>query len=145
LADTLREVSAVASSTLSVDQVIQAILDQLRRVVPYDSATVQVLRGDQLVITGIHGWENTDDVIGLTFPVAAENPNSVVINTRAPHIVPDVQAAYSTFDGPPHNHIRSWLGIPLLFGEHLLGMIALDSRELNHYSQEHAQLALRWR
>jgi PAS domain S-box-containing protein len=142
LADTLREVSAVASSTLSVDQVIQAILDQLRRVVPYDSATVQVLRGDQLVITGIHGWENTDDVIGLTFPVAAENPNSVVINTRAPHIVPDVQAAYSTFDGPPHNHIRSWLGIPLLFGEHLLGMIALDSRELNHYSQEHAQLAL---
>jgi GAF domain-containing protein/DNA-binding response OmpR family regulator/sensor histidine kinase YesM len=142
LADTLREVSAVVSSTLSVDQVIEAILDQLRRVVPYDSATVQVLSGDQLIITGGRGWANLKDVLGLAFPAQGDNPNSVVIRTRTPHIVPDTQAIYTAFREPPHDHICSWLGIPLLFSDNLLGMIALDSVELDHYTQEHAQLAL---
>jgi GAF domain-containing protein/DNA-binding response OmpR family regulator/nitrogen-specific signal transduction histidine kinase/HAMP domain-containing protein len=142
LADTLREVAAVVNSTLSVDQVIEAILDQLRRVVPYDSATVQVLSGDHLIITGGRGWDNIQDVLGLAFPVAGDNPNAVVVRTRAPYIVPDTQAAHAAFRESPHNHIRSWLGIPLLFGDNLLGMIALDSVELDHYTQEHAQLAL---
>lgn len=142
LADTLREVSAVVSSTLSVDKVIEAILDQLRRVVPYDSATVQVLSGDQLIITGGRGWTDIEDVLGLAFPAEGDNPNSVVIHTRSPHIVPDTQVLYAAFREPPHSHIRSWLGIPLLFRDNLLGMIALDSMEPDHYTQEHAELAL---
>ena len=142
LADTLREVAAVVSSTLSVDQVIEAILDQLRHVVPYDSATIQVLSGDQLIITGGRGWQNIQEVLGLAFFILGDNPNAVVMHTRAPHIVPDTQSTYAAFCEPPHNHIRSWLGVPLLFGDRLLGMIALDSVELDHYTQEHAQLAL---
>jgi PAS domain S-box-containing protein len=142
LADTLREVAAVVSSTLSVDQVIEAILDQLRYVVHYDSATMQVLNGDQLIITGGRGWDKIEDVLGLTFDITDDNPNAVVMRTRAPHIVPDTQTMYAAFRKPPHHHIRSWLGIPLLFGDSLLGMIALDSTELDHYTQEDAQLAL---
>jgi PAS domain S-box-containing protein len=142
LADTLREVAAVVSSTLSVDQVIEGILDQLRHVVPYDSATVQVLSDDKLIITGVHGWTNEEDVLGLAFHVEGDNPNSIVVRTRAPHIVQDSQATYADFRDPPHNHIRSWLGIPLLYSDNLLGMIALDSVELDYYTQEHAQLAL---
>jgi PAS domain S-box-containing protein len=142
LADTLREVAAVVSSTLSVDQVIEAILDQLRYVVHYDSATMQVLNGDQLIITGGRGWDKIEDVLGLTFAITDDNPNAVVMRTRAPHIVPDTQTMYAAFRKPPHHHIRSWLGIPLLFGDSLLGMIALDSTELDHYTHEDAQLAL---
>jgi GAF domain-containing protein/DNA-binding response OmpR family regulator/HAMP domain-containing protein/two-component sensor histidine kinase len=142
LADTLREVAAVVSSTLSVDQVMEAILDQLRYVVPYDSATVQVLRGDRLVITGGRGWANMDAVLGLSFSLDGDNPNSVVVRTRQPYIVPDTHARFADFRRPPHSHIRSWLGIPLLFGGDLLGMISLDSTELDHYTSEHAQLAL---
>ncbi len=142
LADTLREVAEVVSSTLNVDQVIEAILDQLRYVVPYDSASVQVLRDDHLVITGGRGWDNPEDVLGIAFPVTGDNPNAVVVRTRAPYIVPDTRAVYAAFREPPHNHIRSWLGVPLLFGDDFLGMIALDSVELDHYTQEHAQLAL---
>jgi PAS domain S-box-containing protein len=142
LADTFREVAAVVSSTLSVDRVITEILDQLRQVVPYNGATVQVLGGEQLVITWAHGWGNTEDPLGLAFPVEGDNPNSIVVRTQAPHIIPDVQSTYAHFREPPHNHIRSWLGIPLLYGDNLLGMIALDSVELDHFTQEHAQLAL---
>lgn len=142
LADTLREVAAVVSSTLNVNQVIDTILDQLRHVVPYDSATVQVLRGNQLIITGGRGWDNLEAVLGLAFTVAENNPNTEVVRTQAPYVVPDTQATYPAFREPPHNHIHSWLGIPLLFGGDLLGMIALDSVELDHYTQEHAQLAL---
>ncbi len=142
LADTLREVAAVVSSTLDVDRVIEAILDQLQHVVPYDSATVQVLRGDRLVVTGGRGWESLKDILGLTFSLADNNPNAVVASLRAPYIVPDTRAAYPAFREAPHDHIRSWLGVPLLFGDNLLGIIALDSVQVDHYTQEHAQVAL---
>jgi PAS domain S-box-containing protein len=142
LADTLREVAAVVSSTLDVDRVIEAILDQLQHVVPYDSATVQVLRGDCLIVTGGRGWESLGNILGLTFSLADNNPNAVVARLRAPYIVPDTRAAYPAFREPPHDHIRSWLGVPLLFGDNLLGIIALDSVQLDHYTEEHAQVAL---
>jgi len=37
--------------------------------------------------------------------------------------------------------IRSWLGVPMLIGERLVGMIALDKSEPGFYTEEHASLA----
>jgi len=142
LADTLREVAAVVSSTLDLDQVIEASLDQLQHVVPYDSATVQVLHGDQLITTGGRGWDNLEEVLGVAFPTTGDNPSAVVIRTRAPNIVSDVQVMHAAFRQSPYSHVRSWLGVPLLFGGDLLGIIALDSVEVDFYTQEHAQMAL---
>ena len=38
--------------------------------------------------------------------------------------------------------IRSWLGVPLMHGEQLVGVLALDKAEPDFYTQLHAQTAL---
>ncbi|HSJ56987.1 MAG TPA: GAF domain-containing protein, partial [Anaerolineae bacterium] len=51
---------------------------------------------------------------------------------------------YPTFKEEPHAQarVRSWLGVPLLFGDRLIGMLALDKQEPGFYVDEHARLAL---
>jgi len=143
-AETLRQVAQALSATLDLQQVFKSILSELQRVVPYDSASVQLLKGDHLEIIGGHGFPNLDELLGISFPLDGNNPNRQVMASRAPFIVEDAPAVYSGFRQEPHAPagIRAWLGVPLLFGDRLIGMIALDKRVPGFYTEEHARLAL---
>jgi len=142
-AETLREAALVLTTALDRNEVIERILAQLQEVVPYDSASVQLFRGDRMEIVGGRGFSNLPDILGLPFLVGGDNPNSEVVHTRAPLIVADASAAYGEFRHQAHAQasIRSWLGVPMLVGKRLVGMIALDKRAPGFYTQEHARLA----
>jgi len=140
----LRAVSQAFSATLEVQALLDLILSQLQEVVPYDSASVQELTGNRLRIIDGRGFANKSEVIGLTFDLAAgDMPNRDVVKTRQPVIVEDA-LRYKDFvntnlTGRP---IHSWMGVPLVFGDRLIGMITLDKSEANYYTPTHAQLAL---
>jgi len=139
---TLREAALALTSALDLHEVINRILDQLREVVPYDTASVQLLRENHLEIVGGRGFPNLEELLGFCFPVDGDNPNREVVRTRAPFIVADAPTAYEGFRRQPHAPagIRSWLGVPMLVGERLIGMIALDKSEPAFYTQEHVRL-----
>jgi len=154
--ETLRQVALVLTTTLDRDEVIDRILAQLQEVVPYDSASVQLLRDcseckpdvggrDEgcLEIVGGRGFPNLDELLGVCFPLAGNNPNREVIRSRGPVIVEDAPAVYDGFHQGPHIQtiIRSWLGVPMLVGEHLIGMIALDKTEPGFYTESQTRLA----
>lgn len=139
-AETLREAGAAVAATLEQQEAVKRILEQLQRVVSYDSASVQLLRGDTLEIVDGRGWDNIDDVRGIRFPIGAHNPNSIVIRKRRAHILGDAPAAYDAFREPPHDHIRSWLGVPLIVRDEMIGMLALDSRQRHTFNEDHARL-----
>ena len=54
-------------STLGVPEVFELILSELRKVVPYQSASVQRLDGNELEIVGGHGYPNLEQMIGLRY------------------------------------------------------------------------------
>ncbi len=144
-AEALRAATQALSATLDLRQVFERILSELQQVVPYDTASVQQLDGDQMKIIGGHGFSNLDELLGLTFDLTTgSNPNREVVRSRAPVIIDDAPVAYGDFYRQPHAAagIRSWLGVPLLFGDRVIGMIALDKREPGFYTRQHAQLAM---
>ncbi len=140
-AETLQEAGAAVVATLKLDEAIQRILEQLNRVVPYDSASVQLLHGDELEIVGQFGFANPEEVLGYRFSIHADNPNSIVIHTMQPHVLGDAPRAYEPFRHPPHNHIRGWMGVPLIVQDRIIGMLALDSRKPNQFTPEHVRMA----
>ena len=110
LADTLRGVAEAISSQLDFDELLNIVLQALRKVVDYDSTSVQLLQEDRLVIIGGQGWENRQQILGLSFSMEGDNPNRLVIETQEPLIVKDSQQEYPISFGPPHDHIQSWPG-----------------------------------
>ncbi|HKO56098.1 MAG TPA: GAF domain-containing protein [Thermoanaerobaculia bacterium] len=123
---------------------MQKVLAELRRVVPYDSASVQQLRGSRLVIVAGVGFADLDVILGESFDVdAADTPNGEVVHRRRPFIVADTEQ-YRAFRRGLHvgAGIRSWLGVPLLQDGRLVGMLALDKQEPNFYTAEHQRAAM---
>lgn len=139
-AETLHQAGAIVASTLSSEEAIDRILLQLERVVPYDSASVQLLKGNYLEIVGGRGWSDPEVVIGLRFLIPGDNPNSIVIQQRDPYILHDAPAAYLGFTRFPHAHIRSWLGVPLIIQDEVIGMLAVDGKLPHYFSDVDARV-----
>ncbi len=141
-AETLRQAAAVIVSTLEQPEIIDRILEQLAHVVPYDSASVQLLREDRMEIVGGRGFPNRSQVIGLHFPLDGENPLASILERRQPLILDDTQISYAAFRHPPHDRVRGWMGVPIIVQDRLIGLITLDSERPGRFTPEHARLAV---
>jgi GAF domain-containing protein len=136
--------NVVTAGATPADRAIRLILSELRREVPYDSCSVQELREQRLVIIGGVGFADLDVVLGESFGIDnVDIPNGEVVHRRRPLIVGDTEQ-YRAFRRGLHvgDGIRSWLGVPLLHGEQLMGVLALDKAEPDFYTAIHAQTAL---
>ncbi len=143
-AERLQAASQALSSSLELQEVFDNILVELRKVVPYDSASVQQIKDEHyLEIIGGYGFPNLERLLGIRFDLhAQDNPNQYVIETRSPILLADAPSQFSGFNQEPHikTMIHSWLGVPLIFGNQIIGMLALDKQEVDFYTQEHARL-----
>ncbi len=140
----LREAALTMTTTLERGEVIERILAQLQEVAPYDTASVQLLRDEHLEIVGGRGFPNLEQLLGVHLSLDPQiNPGAKVIHTRETFVVGNAQAEYAGFQGEPHAaaNIHSWMGVPMLVGDNLIGLIALDKHEVDFYTREHARLA----
>lgn len=140
-ADGAPVVTADGSAT---GRAIRLVLSELRKDVAYDSCSVQELRDDRLVIIGGVGFADLDVVVGESFPLdSVDIPNGEVLHRGRPLIVGNTEQ-YRAFRRGLHvgHGIRSWLGVPLSYDGHLLGVLALDKSEADFYTWAHAETAM---
>jgi len=142
--ETLLEAAKAVNSSLRLHEVLQAILEQLGRVIPCDSASVQEIRDDASVVIAGIGFENPEAIIGLRFDIAnPEIPNGKVVQTRTPMILHDI-SPFSDFRkaSPTATHVRSWMGVPLIAADRVVGLLTVDKNDPSFYNAEHARLAV---
>src|SRR5215208_4460919 len=142
-AETLRESAAIVAATLEKDEAIERILEQLERVIPYDSASVQLLSNSRLNIVSMRGFDPSGNIQENSFEVNENEPAYPVLHGNAPYIlVADVQVSFSVFADPPHDRIHAWMAVPLIVKGKKFGIIALDGYQPGQFTEGHAQLAV---
>ena len=114
--------------------------------VPYDTASVQELQGERMVIIGGRGID-LDHFLGIGFEAVRGNDAQPRRPADArPVVVSDILGRHPYTDFPSVAHalsgVRSWMGVPLLYGSQCIGMLALDKMEPAFYAERHAQVAL---
>lgn len=137
IADRLREATAIIGSDLSLDVVLDRIMESLKAVVPYDSGSIQLMTAqrDKMLIIAVRGF--SENYVGVTFPLDGSTPNSVVAQERRPVMISDVHGLRSFTNMP---HIRSWLGLPLSVKGQVIGMLSLDRTTNDAFSEEEINL-----
>lgn len=142
-AETLQESTAIVAATLEKHVAIERILEQLKLVVPYDSASVQLIKDNSLEIVGGAGLPWGREEIGTTFKIDENEPSSPVLTKELPYVLyNNVQESISSFSDAPHDSIRAWMAVPLKVKEKIIGIIALDGKKISQFSERHAQLAV---
>lgn len=137
----LQAATRALSSTIDRRAVIDLILVELQKVVPADIASVQELSGGFLEI--IAGIGHAAEHVGRRFdPAWGDRRSCEVLEGKRPVIRESAPYADGPFTEAPPAGARSWLGVPLVFGERVIGMLALNKEEAGFYTPELASLAL---
>ncbi len=138
-ADTLREVTASLTQSLEPNEVLHRIMQQMKKVIPYDSFSVMLWEENQLTLYASHGVSG----VGREILDVSLLPNvKQVIEKKQPTIISDTanDPHWSTYPG--FEDTRCWMGVPLIADDRVMGLLNLDKKEVGFYTEEDARLAL---
>ncbi|MFL7811365.1 MAG: PAS domain S-box protein [Anaerolineae bacterium] len=149
---TLLRVSRDVASTLDLEPLLSAVLDRLGEIVAYDAAAVLIAgRDEEMTLAGYRGPVPRESVPEHLYWHQITHLCEV-LERREPLIIPDVRAgdalarswreATRNQLGHLPAYVASWMGVPLLARDRIVGMLSLEHSEADHYTDYHAELAL---
>jgi PAS domain S-box-containing protein len=147
----LLDVSANIASTLDLPLLLEVILEQLQQVVYYDGASVLILEEDELRNVAHRG--PIPHEIQAQMHLSRERAGELweAMEGHEPLIIGDVKGdtwlaqafrqAFSEYLDREMEYVRTWVGVPLMVRERLIGWLSLHHSEPRAYAQHHAALA----
>ncbi len=142
LADTLREVTLALASHTNYKAVLDEILRQARRLVPYNTANIMLLKEDALRPAHWQGYEqfNTEEIMAnLIIPLADFPLEAEIVRTQESLIIADVEQEPDWAVVDKMEWIKSHLSVPVCHRGRILGLIGLDSDARDTFSAEDAE------
>jgi PAS domain S-box-containing protein len=146
IADTLREATIALTRSLDRRTVLTTLLDQLRRIVPFERATVLLIVGTHRVsIRAVFEGERVVNLAPDDRPELAANEQPLVeavLRSGISRVIPDTHAQAGWKPTPAaEDDDRCWMGIPLFARSRVAGVISLSKREPCSFQDQHVQLA----
>lgn len=145
VAEVLHSANMALTRSLDADEVMVALLEHLERLVPYDSANVMLLEGEgRLAVRAARGYGRFTG--GGQLAGATIDPRELpillpILERRRSFLVLDTAQTARWRPRPGLGHVRNWFGVPLVAGEQLIGLFALDKAEPAFFTPEHVNLA----
>lgn len=138
-AETLREVAAILGSATESSKVLDLILEQLKRVVPFDSASIQIIKGENLSIRAVAGALQTA-VVGYEIPIKDDKFAHPLLYEQRTVLYEDISNHPDWLQAPEAANVKSWIGAPLIVRGECIGVLTVDGYEANQFSATDAQL-----
>jgi len=142
----LREVDKVVGSTLDLDNVLDRITSEMKKLIMFDSMSVMLVNENELEIIACQGFDHPEQILGLSFPSKPEFPNYEVIKDKKPVCYRNISNAYPLFSQPVEidnrKKIKTWLGVPLINQDEVIGMFAVDRFEENLFLDDDVAIAM---
>jgi signal transduction histidine kinase/putative methionine-R-sulfoxide reductase with GAF domain len=132
----LEVISEAALSHLDLDEVLEKLLDGIRKVMRTDTAVALLLddTGEELVASWARGLEEEVEA-GVRIPVGQGFAGRVAAG-RAPVFIPDVERADLVNPLLVKRGLKSLLGVPLLVEGQLLGVLHVGSVEPRVFTED---------
>ena len=139
-ADALRQVARAAGSTLDINEVLKRILLRLKRVLTYDMASVLIFRKGDSSPIAITAYEDEARVHKARLRLTDSPLLKQIARERRPIVIADVQTddRWILIEGT--EHVRTWLGVPLLVRDEMIGALMVESTQTGFYTWEDATL-----
>jgi signal transduction histidine kinase len=148
----LLEISHTVASTLQLKPLLGLILDQLKLVIDYTGSSILTVEGDALVFLDHRGPVPQEHLVRLHFPLEQLGPIWQTIATGSSILIHDVheeaplaqalRAAMGELLATTFQYVRSWMAVPLILRDQVIGMLVLTSSQKQAFTQGQATLAL---
>ena len=133
----LNEVSREVSSILDVEEVLRRAAELVKRVINYQILSLMLYDEEQQVFRHRIDVKHGQRVQGKLRVAATEGIVGAAATLREPVVVPDVTADLRYLMVNPET--RSELAIPMIYKGKVIGVLDLESPQLNYFTPDHVQ------
>ena len=133
----LNEVSREISSILDVEALLRRAAELVKRVIDYQILSIMLYDEEQQVFRHRLDVKHGQRVQGKLRAAASEGIVGAAATSREPVLVPDVTADPRYLMVNPET--RSELAIPMIHKGKVIGVLDLESPQLNYFTEEHVQ------
>ena len=144
-ADAFRNTTLALTQNLSMDYVLDTLLQSLLKLVPCESARILLVEADTRLFLAREVQRGEADrripKTPATFNAKDGEFLMHVLAGRNSLLIPNtaVETGWAAFRG--FSHLRSWLCVPLLASQQVLGLLSLGDSHAQAFTQEHLRLA----
>lgn len=148
----LLNVSRNVASMLELGPLLSIILEQLEQVVDYTGAAIVTLEENRFRILDYRGPLPRETMLGYQVSGDMDSGYRRVVVQRKPLIIEDI------WEDTPWLHMlreqtsegmaalfggtHSWMGVPLVAKDNVIGVLRIDHVEPRHFTGQHAHLAM---
>ncbi len=133
-AEILSQVGTLLTSSVDLEVVLNTILEQISLIIPLSSVHIILIENDEVV--------NVRELQSETAPKGHKMPQSLleiknireIMETGEPLVIPDTSDSPKWEYMPENAWIKSYMGIPLKYGEKTIGLININSVKPDSFS-----------
>jgi len=140
-AEALRKATLALTQNLSMDAVLDTLLETVRQIVPFEMASVLLTEeeGRLFVARSVPASSSNRPVITLEL---AENPllQRATLSKKSVY-VEDTHEERDWRENKPFLGVRGWIAVPLVVSDNVLGLLTIGSATPGSFAAEHVRLA----
>ena len=140
-AEALRKATLALSQNLAMDSVLDTLLHCISELVPFDKATVLFVEDGASLMIARESPRTVPKRIGLTLNAAESMLFQRILFEKQSILLLEGAKHSEWREIPPFAGARSWLGVPLVAGGHVLGILSLGAKAPSVFTPEHLRLA----
>jgi PAS domain S-box-containing protein len=140
-AEALRKSTLALSQNLAMDAVLDTLLKCISELVPFDRATVLFVEDGFDLMVAREAPRIMPKRIGLTLKASENALLERVLFEKKSVLLTNVVKQSEWRNVQPLDHLQSWLGVPLIAADRVLGILSLGASLPDTFTTEHLRLA----
>ncbi len=139
LAEALAQAAGALNRSLDLDDVLDRILEQTRRVIPCRSVNVLLVEGEFAYVARHQDYQGSSETrpVITNLRLSLDTPTlKRMIETGEPNLIRDTQENPEWVAYPGTRWIRSYAGTPLMLNQEVIGFLNVNSEKADFFDAE---------
>jgi PAS domain S-box-containing protein len=145
VAETLRAAAQALTQTLDLDKIIDILLEHIEAIIHSDTSGIALLEGEKrLAVRGVRGdehWIDADQALSIVLDIDSNPLLEEMFSAHKSILIPNTATNPSWQVLPGLEPIHSWLGVPLIASDRVIGVIGMGKSEKKSFTLEQIQWA----
>ena len=141
-AEAMQEAMSEITAQNELHESLQRTLQHIQEALPFETAYIALLQGDQLAISAVHGFKPEENFLNYSYLAAKHLPFKSILDTRENLLVEDTHQdqRFVSNGGPPV--LQTWLGVPLIYKGEVCGLVAMNGKNREDFQVNPARMGL---
>ena len=140
-AEALRKATLALSQNLSMDSVLDTLLECIGELVPFDKASILFMDDPDHMFVAREAPRTQPRGTICVLSCSGNHILQKILFEHRPALLSDTAKDPDWRDAAPFDRTRAWLGIPLIAAGRVIGVLSLSSHIPSVFSTEHLRLA----